>query len=581
MLTIIRVGYFMDNNIKKYNMMIIEEQLAKYPRLKTFRNQYLFVTDKEINEIRDSHYESLLKEILSDDRYYDYTVKIFSNAAKEFKVGCIRNGDISRIITLGYRVDVFNIIKDSIDKGIIVLNEESKKRYNELFSLVSYSGLKEKNKNNVYEVNVQKELYTIPIKLFFDFLESSEESYETFFKDDRNDFCSIDKRIFIYGLIDFFNKNNILKNYIVPSRIRERYKEISSYQKIDIESFFRKEDEYSSKYFDLNEVTIEQGLREEIFKGMDDNFTPLQKAIYIYIKMCMLLSYDEEYFVYDQTGDVTLKHKDIRNLSNINLKHNEVVCYEFNALYAKFLTELGIDYEIDGNISCEFGDGHQSLIFYCDKFIVSADSVTTILEGDLINAKINNKLQGINCLNENQSTKKEFETLVDSIYKLIIDEQKDVNKSVSDFDNLIDVYKTSSENRGEVKIPLEEKIHILIDKVNNLKKSKVDAVGYISNLKHIIFNEYELRNNFQFSIIRKNESLDTNENKASLCSIFTLNFNNIYAYVENNIYFMYVPYGELKLISIEQLNDMFLDGTLSYMEKSPKIPGVIKGNRKK
>ena len=43
--------------------------------------------------------------------------------------------------------------------------------------------------------------------------------------------------------------------------------------------------------------------------------------------------------------------------------------YEFNALYAKFLTELGIDYEIDGNKKQSIGTYNKSLLITFNEYI--------------------------------------------------------------------------------------------------------------------------------------------------------------------------------------------------------------------
>ena len=80
----------------------------------------------------------------------------------------------------------------------------------------------------------------------------------------------------------------------------------------------------NNSYFD---VKIDSDLEQAIIEGMPEDVTELEKAIYIYIKMCKLLTYDDEYYAVNQTGIATVKRRNIDFVSSITLKNNKVVCF--------------------------------------------------------------------------------------------------------------------------------------------------------------------------------------------------------------------------------------------------------------
>ena len=79
-------------------------------------------------------------------------------------------------------------------------------------------------------------------------------------------------------------------------------------------------------------------------------------------------------------------------IKNISLDSPNVVCYEFNAIYANLLKRLGINYEVKSR-SKTYGDGHAYLTFRADDYIVNADSLPSIIGSDLLNAKVGQELK--------------------------------------------------------------------------------------------------------------------------------------------------------------------------------------------
>ena len=72
----------------------------------------------------------------------------------------------------------------------------------------------------------------------------------------------------------------------------------------------------------LPKVSISNSLKQEILKDIPKSYKKLDIATYIYIKLCKILSYDEEYLVNNQRGSVLDKHVKIDNIKNITIKNN-------------------------------------------------------------------------------------------------------------------------------------------------------------------------------------------------------------------------------------------------------------------
>lgn len=312
---------------------------------------------------------------------------------------------------------------------------------------------------------------------------------------------------------------------------------------------------------------------------MPEESTDLEKAIYIYIKMCKLLTYDEEYYAVNQRGKAIEKHQSIDHVSTITPENNKVVCYEFNVIYSKLLNQLGLNFSSDYKslIGEYYGGSHSNLEFRSDKFLVQADSVTTILNGDIMQAKLNQPLVGLKCINKNKQTQQEFKESVTKMYKLIAEQEKSISENhevehIQTIDELLEEYSKSTNNIKDVSF--EERLSILIDKVNSTAMVGVDSLSYVLQLRKVLFTEEQRDNNLKVTIVKNSEPFDL-ETTAMASAIFTLNDQGFEENPEQNIYYYYNPNQELIPITKEELQDRFNQGVLSYIQDSdPKIPGI-------
>ena len=317
-----------------------------------------------------------------------------------------------------------------------------------------------------------------------------------------------------------------------------------------------------------DKVKVNERFHDYIMSDME-GLSLLEKSIYIYIKMCKSFTYDEEFYASGQTGLPTLKHRDINNIEKIDLTNNKIVCYEFNAIYAKFLSELGINYISITRGGNEYGTGHAYLTYRIGKYLINADSVESIIRGDLFQAKLNLPLNGLVCKNTNLDTKSEFSSIVDKVYKRFIGDNTSSNISFEDIKN---EYESLCSKRS---IPLEERVSILINKVNGADLEGVDSLSYIIHLNNLLFTSLEKKKNMVVSLLKHN----LGDDKVGVSVIFTINKSDVNKNSDENKYIYYEPKNKLIEIQKDEILKEMKDGSLSYIKGSVyKIPGTNIGD---
>ena len=130
--------------------------------------------------------------------------------------------------------------------------------------------------------------------------------------------------------------NDLLNKFEVDKEIRDKYTDIKNFARVDFQAFDKLLETKDTLY---KEIELDKDFHDYIMNGMPDGATDIEKAVFVYLKMCRTLSYDEEFYARNQPADM---HSSIDLVQHINLDNKDVVCYEFNLMYAKFLDELGI-----------------------------------------------------------------------------------------------------------------------------------------------------------------------------------------------------------------------------------------------
>lgn len=562
-----------------------EQLMEKYPYLKNMAEYTLFKSKDEVEHLKNSEKVKIgsedvsiefLKKILNDDFYFEYVSRYFNGDINEFRVCYIISGDTGSSIFYK-KITIIKAIEQLVSSGQMVLQHDEKKRLDSLKNSISVEKFLEKHKGNNYNIEIDGNMYSIPVEQIISFMQLPNEQFDYLCSSiDVKDIIGIPKKYFVYAAFKFFIENKILEKYLMPDIIIKHYMEIGSFKKIDLQAINKYITTTDTKY---QTIQIDSNLEHEIVSGMPENATDLEKAIYIYIKMCKLLTYDEEYYAVNQKGEAAEKHRSTDYVSSITLEKNKVVCFEFNLIYSKLLNQIGIHFCSDykNMVGEAYGEGHANLEFRSDKFLVNADSVTSILQGDIMQAKLNQPLVGLNCININQQTQQEFKEILTKMYQLVAQQDKSIDNNQVEhkqsLEELLAEYSSITKNVKEV--DLNERLSILIDKVNSTKMVGIDSLSYVLQLKNILFTKEQIKNNIGVTIVRNNEPFE--EGRVAMASaIFTLNSQSFEGAPEQNIYYYFNPNHELIQISKEDLQTKFNKGLLDYIEKDdPRIPGII------
>lgn len=350
----------------------------------------LILNEEEFRRITMTSDAKLVYKFLRDKKYYNMLMRIFSDRLSYFCVKCEDNGEIS---TFNKR-SIIKIIKFYYDR----LNNDDKRRVQRLRKLVSFEALKEEYEGITYRTGLLDKVLYYTSDDFFDFLSLPDDEYKKVLSS--TEFHGIKLDEFLYVLKLFFTNKKILDNFYFDRKMFERIKEIFSYQVCDFQSINYLNGTTNDE---VKGVKPSQKLLDEI-GPVPEEFTLLEKAIYLYIKLCTIISYDREYYAVNQRGDAVKKHQKVSYVSKIK---SEAVCFEFNIIYAYLLDKLGIPFEVYPSLD-SYGEGHSYLIFIVDKYIVRADAVISILDGDLFASKTGNSLEGLACLNKNCDTANMF-----------------------------------------------------------------------------------------------------------------------------------------------------------------------------
>ena len=300
-----------------------------------------------------------------------------------------------------------------------------------------------------------------------------------------------------------------------------------------------------------SQTILNAELKNKIFETLPRNYNKMEIAIYLYIKLAQIFSYDSEYYIFDGDKKIAQKHETIVNLEKFNQQNNEIICYEFTALYAKLLEMFEIEFKVKYKKDIEhFGGQHTNLTFFYDDFEIYADSVTSILDGDLFRSKIGLDLVGILCKNDNASMQNTFLSTLTSVYK-----------SLNDSKLLTYFYELANKS---MLLNGSEKIFLIADLSNKYFSSCMDKISLMLFLKKVLFlpDNY---NNCDMLIVKNNNKNYRNnvlkkEQLAFPSIIITL----------NEKFYIYTPGDILSKTTADDLKELFENGNLEYKVDNPK-----------
>ena len=445
------------------------------------------------------------------------------------------------------------------------LHDTEKQRLAEFREITSPQSFVEKIRDTIYETQIDGKKCILPVDNIVRFLSLSPENLKDIcITDPDGKIGQLSKTEFAYAASEYLKKNKITENYVFSDNIERRINSLTSGQYIDFSAVNKLLETEDTLY---EKVELNPELHDVILEQMPDGLSGLEKAAYIYAKMCTILTYDNKFMAANQEGEAAEKHKSLDYVGQISPDNNEVVCFEFNMIYAKMLDEQGLHFksEYKNLIGEDYGDGHANLEFRDGKFIVRADSVASILGGDIARAKLGLPLTGFECESPNPRTQKEFQDKVSAMYELVQSQERD-NDPWNEYDSL-------TENLHPVEF--DEKKTILLDKLKSTNLRGIDAMSYALQLRRTLFSEQERKDNVSIVVLRNN-AVNGDGPKLEAGAVIAMSGSNLDNRDENMSYYYLSSERELTSLTLEDIKSKLDDGTFEYIErKDPKIPGTV------
>lgn len=484
-------------------------------------------------------YESLIDTFINNDEYFDALKEALSKRENLNLVVMQDNVVLQKNVYSP--VSIVLAIKTKED-----LPEEFKREFMVLINKIKIESYLAKKSKKTYTISVDNKSVELTYNDILEVILNSDKCYE--FMNSKSKYLDLTKLEFVYILREFIIDKRIFLAFDLTKQQITYYK--SLIQMYDI-SAINKYLETNFKY--TNDVKINSDFENTILAEIPKNISLLEKTMYIYINMFQLLKYDLELV----DDNIIKKHKDLSRIQEIDVKNNRVFSYEFSCLLGKILEKLDIKFE--------YNDKY--IIARINKFIIKYKAITQ--EFNLDNMSQLDILKGISVLNDNKDTKNEFYKIVNKIYNNVY--QKKINVEILNmpFNKLINQYKL---NTNKITIPFERKLDIFKALISNVALEN-NAIGYIYEIKRIIFNEDELNANISFATIAENENGEINP-----AVIITVNNINVNLY-NSNKYIYYNPPRQIENYSLNELRLQFFNGRFKYIKNNKdNIIGVEKSS---
>lgn len=554
---------------------VIEEKIITTPEDAAFLSSSEKIDLSKNNKIS----AELLRRCLSVDSYYLMAsrhmhednpnggilqaLRLYYNSEDD-----IRNDrvDIGGGASIPSKSDLVRGLNQLEENGALgELHDTEKQRLAEFREITSPQSFVEKIRDTIYETQIDGKKCILPVDNIVRFLSLSPENLKDIcITDPDGKIGQLSKTEFAYAASEYLKKNKITENYVFSDNIERRINSLTSGQYIDFSAVNKLLETEDTLY---EKVELNPELHDVILEQMPDGLSGLEKAAYIYAKMCTILTYDNKFMAANQEGEAAEKHKSLDYVGQISPDNNEVVCFEFNMIYAKMLDEQGLHFksEYKNLIGEDYGDGHANLEFRDGKFIVRADSVASILGGDIARAKLGLPLTGFECESPNPRTQKEFQDKVSAMYELVQSQERD-NDPWNEYDSL-------TENLHPVEF--DEKKTILLDRLKSTNLRGIDAMSYALQLRKTLFSEQERKDNVSIVVLRNN-AVNGDGPKLEAGAVIAMSGSNLDNRDGNTSYYYLSSERELTSLTLEDIKSKLDDGTFEYIErKDPKIPGTV------
>ena len=285
---------------------------------------------------------------------------------------------------------------------------------------------------------------------------------------------------------------------------------------------------------------VNENLKNNILSRIPEDYSKLEKALFIYKELCKTLEYSVEYF-FDE-DNVKDEYLDIRNLEKVDGETNkEVVCFTFNAIYIALLMEADVcdkdtisHKDVLGKEDpTRFLCDHQSLTLTIDSQQYSVDSTYGVLDdNDLVDSKFGvPSFDGWSLSEESQS--EDFEKFDKAIEKLTEEEREVTNLGLK--------YVTGK-GKDLLDLPVTERRDLFFRLLQHAPKSSIHGLNYLLRLKNSLFRKREIDGLTRYMHLLFAKEAETNQPKVLFFFNFCDRFSNNQSAFNDNIFFKTIKF---------------------------------------
>lgn len=269
--------------------------------------------------------------------------------------------------------------------------------------------------------------------------------------------------------------------------------------------------------FTLN-AELDRELISYATRNMPKKFTKFQKNVLAYLRLCVHFHYDAGFYASNQQGRAADFHSDIEHLKDISMSNPSIVCYEFPPIYGRALTKLGTHYEFH-NLYSTYGGGHANLKFKSDGYLVQVEPLYSIFDSDFIKTRLEHRIDGLICLNENKATQQRFNDEVKEVVSYFYENEYQFDPIAGHYEELKNEYEQLNQNKP--KVSLKDKIDLLRRQIPDilLLPGLVRTI-YTKKVCDCIFDKERKDGRFEHTIIA--EKVDYPDTEYMPLSIFSI-----------------------------------------------------------
>ena len=422
----------------------------------------------------------------------------------------------------------------------------------------------------------------------------------------KNKSDNFDFRCNLFLISQLCDELNLEDYFSVPQKIKQRIEDAKNYAFCDFENVEALVEPFQDlDIYDKRKKIVSPELKEFILKDMPQNLDDLEKALYVYFKMCQTLRYDTRYYIHRFKPIGNHTHRDVEKTKLVDPQNPDVICSEFTAIYCVLLREMNIKAKLYSSAYSQtghevfpyhyfpFNGCHVWTEFDAGKFSVSADAVPVVIRGDIALFKYGvfekifdgSEQRGLFCKNSSVLTKLEFEEKMWKIINLVRSQQQQKNeeakqKSEDILTKMEKRYLTyeKAENINKklaTNYPLSYsmRLNFLFKLVENVDLHNLELAQYLHLVSKKIFKQeenkkYDENALVKFSYLR--EPAEPLETKTAVL----MSFRNPYKDKNDKIYYCLLDGKQKpKFLTKQQIEERFKKGTLIQNRKEAEPLG--------